>query len=73
MKIDNNVSLDNLKMSDLFEIYYQLACSNINDKYIMNLINKIMDYHFTQVYDKEYTSDKTIINEEFKCIITFEK
>ncbi len=72
MKIENNVSLDNLKMFDLFEIYYQMACSNINDKYVMNLINKIMDYHFTQVYGKEYTSDKDIIDCDFKAIYIIE-
>lgn len=73
MKIENNVSLDNLKMFDLFEIYYQMASSNINDKHIMNLINEVMDYHFIQVYGKEYTNDLNVTNEEFKCIVTLEK
>lgn len=73
MKIENNVSLDNLKMFDLFEIYYQIACSNITDKHILNLLNEVMDFHFTQIYGTEYNNDMNIINEEFKCIVTFEK
>lgn len=72
MKIDNNVSLDNLKMFDLFEIYYQLACSNINDMHIMSLINQVMDYRFIQVYGKEYASDKDIIDCDFKAIYIIE-
>lgn len=50
-----------------------MACSNINDKHIMSLINEIMDFHFTQIYGTEYNNDMNIINEEFKCIVTFEK
>ena len=68
MKIENNVNPDNLKMFDLFEIYYQMACSNINDKHIMSLINEFIDFHFTQIYGTEYTSDKDIIDCDFKAI-----
>ncbi len=60
-------------MFSLFELYYQLAFANIDDKHILNILNEVMDYHFKQIYSENYTNDLNIVDEQFKCVVTFEK
>ncbi len=70
MKIEKDVSLEELEAFIMFKVYYQLACCLVQDKMIMKEINNIMDYHYEAIYGKEYNSDKDITDYDFKVSYT---
>lgn len=50
MTIENDVSLEELENFAIFKIYYdRMFCLDLN-KDIIDMLNKIMDYHYNIVY-----------------------
>jgi hypothetical protein len=65
------INIDELKKLILFEMYYQETSNN--DKTINDMIDKILDYHYQNVYGKEYINALNIKDTTLQVITTFEE
>lgn len=74
--IESELSVGEFKALMLFEIYYQemMCLLDDNENHIKDLINEIMDYHFSKAYGAEYNKHyMNIVNTEFNCICKYEE
>ena len=64
----NNLEFENIKRFVLFEIYYQEMMSiDLNDN-LIDIINKLMDYHMNEIYGD---SKEDVIDSKFQSIVSY--